>query len=161
MFYQGPVINPAVEANIAVGGRILSDTRRSAEDALSEVIALYYRPRDLAARKRLVDVFFRAEDAYFGRWDPARFAAAGRAMPGELHLTDLFGTAPGPATYLMEPYLNVDARRGYKERLIALLPDLAGLEARCDDGGRLTRIQKAITVTLTVLDSIRAAKKES
>jgi hypothetical protein len=161
MFYQGPVINPGVEANIAVGGRILADTRRTAEDALSEAIALYYRPRDPAAQKKLVDVFLRAEDAYFGRWDPARFAAAGRAMPGELHLTDLFGTAPGPALYLMEPFLNAEGRREYKDRLIAMIRDLAGLEARCDDGGRIARIQKAMTVTLTVLDSIRAAKKES
>ncbi len=82
-------------------------------------------------------------------------------MPGELHLTDLFGTAPGPALYLMEPFLNADGRREYKNRLVALLQDLAGLEVRCDDGGRLARIQKAITVTLTVLDTIRAAKKES
>ena len=58
-------------------------------------------------------------------------------MPGELHLTDLFGTAPGPALYLMEPFLNADGRREYKNRLVALLQDLAGLEARCDDGGRL------------------------
>ena len=71
MFYQGPVINPGVEANIAVGGRTLANTRRSVEDALSEVIALDYRPRDLATQKRLVEVFLRAEDAYFGRSVPA------------------------------------------------------------------------------------------
>jgi hypothetical protein len=46
-------------------------------------------------------------------------------------------------------------------RLITVLQDLAGLDSRCDDGGRLARIQKAITVTLTTLDTIRAAKKES
>jgi hypothetical protein len=160
MFYQGPVINPGVEVNIAVGGRILTDTRRTVEDVLSEVLALYYRPRDPAAQRKLVDVYLRAEDAYFGRWDPARFAAAGRPMPGELHLTDLFGTAPGPATYLMEPFLDAGGRREYKERLIAVLRDLDDLEGRCDDRGRLARIQKAITVTLTLLDTIRAAKKE-
>jgi hypothetical protein len=161
MFYQGPVINPGVEVNIAVGGRILTDLRRPVEDALAEVIALYYRPRNPDAQKTLIEVFLRAEEAYFGRWDPARFAAAGRSMPGELHLTDLFGTAPGPALYLLEPFLDADGRREYKKRLIAVLQDLAGLEGRCDDGGRLARIQKAITVTLTTLDTIRAAKKES
>ena len=161
MFYQGPVINPGVEMNIAVGGRILADPHRAVDDALAEVIAFSYRPRNLAAHKALVELFLRAEDTYFGRWDPARFAAAGRAMPGELHLTDLFGTAPGPAFYLLEPFLDADGRREYKKRLIAVLQDLAGLEGRCDDGGRLSRIQEAITVTLTTLDTIRATKKES
>ena len=73
----------------------------------------------------------------------------------------LAGTAPGPALYLLEPFLDAEGRRAYKKRLIAGLQELAGLEGRCDDGGRLARIQKAITVTLTTLDTIRAAKKES
>ncbi len=115
MFYQGPVINPGVELNIAAAGRILADTRRPVEDVLAEVVTLYYRPRDADARKKLVDLFRRSEDAYFGRWDPARFAAAGRAMPGELLLTDLFGTEPGPARYLLEPFLDADGRRGYRD----------------------------------------------
>jgi len=161
MFYQGPVINPGVEVNIAVGGRILSDTRRAAGDALTEVIELYYRPRNSASHKKLVDVFLRAEDAYFGQWDPKRFAAQGRSMPGELHLTDLFGTSPGPARFLLEPFLNAEGRREYKKLLIAILEDLAGLEGSFEDGGRLARIEKSITVMLTVLDSIRAAKQEA
>ena len=97
-----------------------------------------------------MELFLRAEDAYFGCWDPARFAAAGRAMPGELLLTDLFGTEPGPARYLLEPFLDADGRREYRDHLIAILRDLDGLKSRCDDGGRLARIEKAITVTLTL-----------
>jgi len=161
MFYQGPVINPGVELNIAVGGRILADTRRTVADALEEVIALSYRPRNSAATKKLVGVFLRAEDAYFGAWDPARFQAQGRPMPGELHLTDLFGIAPGPALYLLEPFLDAHGRREYKKRLIEVLQDLQGVADGFDDAGRLARIQKAITVTLTMLDTIRSAKKES
>jgi hypothetical protein len=151
MFYQGPVINPGVELNIAVGGRILGDTRRPVEEILAEVVSLYYRPRDADARKKLVALFLRAEDAYFGRWDPARFAAAGRAMPGELLLSDLFGTEPGPARYLLEPFLDAGGRREYREHLVAILRGLDGLKSRCDDGGRLARMEKAITVTLTML----------
>ena len=161
MFYQGPVINPGVEVNIAVGGRILVDTRRTVEDALAEVIDLYYKPRDPSVRKQLVDVFLHAEDAYFGQWDPKRFATKGRPMPGELHLTNLFGTSPGPASYLLDPLLDAAGRREYMKRLLAILQDLGKLEGRLDDGGRLARIQKSITVTLTVLESIRAAKNEA
>jgi hypothetical protein len=160
MFYQGPVINPGVEVNIAVGGRILADTRRTAADALAEVIALYYRPRDSGATGKLVEVFLRSEEAYFGQWDPARFQAQGRPMPGELHLTDLFGTAPGPALFLLEPYLDAEGRRDYRQRLIAILQDLMSMAGQFDDHGRLAGIQRAITLTLTMLDTIRSARKE-
>jgi hypothetical protein len=161
MFYQGPLINPAVEVNIAVGGRILTDPRRTTEDALVDVIKYYYKPRDALARKELVDLFLHAEDAYFGQWNRESFTAANRTMPGELHLTDLFGTSPGPALYLLEPFLDAAGRREYKKRLLSIVQDLANLEGRCSDDGRQGRILRAITVTLTILDSIRAAKKEN
>ncbi len=160
MFYQGPVINPGVELNIAVGGRLLKDCGRLADDVLGEFVSSYYRPPDADTRKKLVDLFLRAEDAYFGRWDPARFAAAGRVMPGELLLSDLFGTAPGPAKYLLEPCLDADGRREYAKQLVMILQDLDGLKSRCTDGGRLARIEKAVTMTLTMLETIRSAKGE-
>jgi hypothetical protein len=56
MHYQGPVINPGVEINIAFGGRILSDSSRSVEDVLDEVIDTLYRPRDAAARRALCEI---------------------------------------------------------------------------------------------------------
>jgi hypothetical protein len=161
MFYQGPVVNPAVELNIAVGGRILVDPNRSVDDVLAEVIELYYRPRDARTRKTAADIFRRGEGAYFDQWETGRFAAKGRSMPGELHLTDLFGTSPGPATYLLEPFLDGAGRREYKNRLAAILPDLDQMDGHCEDGGRVARIRKSITVTLMVLDSIRAARGES
>ena len=160
MFYQGPVINPGVELNIAFGGRMLVDPQRTVEDALEESIELYYQPRDAAARRDLLDLFLKAEDAYFGQWDPRRFSAAGRSMPGELHLTDLLGTSPGAAHFLMEPFLNSDGRGEYRKRLLIILQNLAGLEGQCGDGGRLARISESITVTLMILESIRAARKE-
>ncbi len=161
MFYQGPVINPGVELNIALGGRMLVAPHRTVEDALEESLELYYQPRNAHARKELVELFLQAEEAYFGQWDPQRFSAQGRSMPGELHLTDLFGTSPGPAHFLMEPFLNSDGRRDYKKGLLGILKNLASLESQCADGGRLGRIQKSITVTLMILESIRAARKES
>ena len=161
MFYQGPVINPAVETNIAVGGRILVDPSRTVADALAEVIDLYYRPRDPTARKQVADVFLHAEYAYFGQWNPKTFAALHRTMPGELRLTDLFGTAPGPATYLLEPFLDAAGRGEYRKQLLSILRDIGELDGKLDDGGRLTRSQKSITVALTMLESIRAAKHEA
>ncbi|MGC8644059.1 MAG: hypothetical protein ACP5XB_29720, partial [Isosphaeraceae bacterium] len=157
MFYQGPVINPAVELNIAVGGRMLTNPSRSVDDALGEVIDLYYKPANADARRKLVDLFLRAEDAYFGRWDSKRFADAGRSMPGELHLTDLFGTSPGPAHYLLEPFLDAAGRREYKKELLDILKDLASLQGNCNDAGRLKRIEQAITVMLMIVETLQAA----
>src|SRR5690349_12073114 len=90
--YHGPVINPGVELNIALGGRMLVDTQRAVEDALEESVELYYQPRNAGRRKRLVELFLHAQEAYFGQWDPQRFTAQCRSMSGELHITDLFGT---------------------------------------------------------------------
>jgi len=160
MFYQGPVVNPGIELNVAVGGRILSDTRRSVEEALAEAIDLYYKPKGPAALKALVDLMLRAEEAYFGQWDPKAFAAQGRPMPGELHLTDLFGSTPGPAHYLLEPFLSAEGRRAYKRQLVALLKDLERLDGQCADDGRLERIRKGMAFTLNLLDTVRCAKGE-
>src|SRR5262249_45999602 len=155
MFYQGPVINPGVEMNIAVGGRTPAHPHPAVGDGLAGGVAASHQPRDSAAAQALVERVLPARGAHSWQWGPPRSAAPRRSMPGELHLTDLFGTAPGPALYLLEPFLDADGRREYKQRLIAVLQDLVGLEGRCDDGGRLARIQKAITVTLTMLDTIR------
>jgi len=38
-----------------------------------------------------------------------------RGIPGELHLTNLFGATPGSASYLMEPFLDTNGRLRYKE----------------------------------------------
>lgn len=61
----------------------------------------------------------------------------------------------------MEPFLNSDGRRNYKKSLVGILKNLASLEGQCADGGRLARIQRSITVTLMILESIQAARKES
>ena len=161
MFYQGPMVNPGVEINTAAAGRMLSDVGRSIEDVLAEVIDLYYRPGSPAARKKLAEIVLRAEDAYFGQWDPKAFASRNVPMPGELHLTGLFDETPGAATYLMEPYLTGDGRRAYQKELAAILRELAALEGSCGDEGRLGRIQKAITSTLVLVDTIRRAKGEA
>lgn len=160
MFYQGPVINPAVELNIAVGGRVLSNPKRGTDEIISEVVDLYYKPSTADARTRLASIFSRAEEAYFGQWDAQRFQAAGRTMPGELHLTNLFGTTPGPAAYLLEPFLDGKGRAEYAKQLAAILGDLESLHGTCQDDGRLRRIVKAVTATLMTVETIQAAGKK-
>ena len=167
LFYQGPVSNPATEVNIAVGGRILSNTSRTPEDALAEVIERYYKPKSAAAHKKLVEIFIRAEDAYCGQWDPKVFEAQRGSNspwagpPGEFYLNEaLYGTSPGPASFLLEPYLNADGRQAYKTGLISILTDLPEIENSFEDDGRLGQIKRAIIVTLNLINTIRFCKGE-
>ncbi len=162
MFYQGPMVNPAVEINTAVGGRLLRNPSRAPEDALAEAVQVYYKPKDPAVHKKLVDVFLRAEEAYFGQWDAKRFRDVHKTPPpGEFKLNDaLFGFSPDPALYLLEPYLTAEGRQAYKKALVAILRELPGLERSFDDGGRIQRIERAISLTLSFINTVRACKGE-
>ncbi len=151
MLYQGPMINPAVEVNTAVAGRLLCDTTRSAEDALAEVIELYYRPKTASAHKKLVDVYNRAEDAFFGSWPEA--AKKNPHRPGEFHLEPLFGTAPQKSIYL-EQCLTAKGRAQYRKGLISVLEALAKLEDQCDDDGRIQRIRTCVISVLIDIENI-------
>ena len=81
--------------------------------------------------------------------------------PGEFKLNDaLFGTSPGPATYLMEPYLDADARLAYKNGLVSILDDLPKIKNNFEDNGRLKRIKRGIMVTLNLINTIHTCKGE-
>jgi hypothetical protein len=168
LFYQGPVVSPSTEVNIAVGGRLLSDTTRNVEDTLAEVIQRYYRPAGPGPHDKLVKLFLRAEEAYCGQWDAQAFLAQRGSNtpwcgpPGEFYLNEaLFGDSPGPPTFLMEPYLSAEGRRRYRTELMSLLRDLASIEGRFDDGGRIQRIRRGMIITLNLIDTIRACKGEA
>ena len=162
MHYQGPVINPGQEMNIAVGGRILADTSKSVDDAVGEVLAAYYKPKSDEALTGLRQVFRQAEEAFFGQWQEEPFRRLhGAPMPGEWIMTNnLFGTAPGPAAYLREPYLDAAGRKAYKAGLCEILKDLPQLAEQCDDDGRIKRIQSGIIVTLTMLATVMLCQGE-
>ncbi len=162
MFYQGPMVNPAVEINTAVGGRMLQNPSRAIEDALAEAVQVYYKPKGPQTQQKLVELFLRAEDAYFGQWDAKRFREVHKtASPGEFKLNDaLFGFSPDPALYLLEPYLTADGRQAYKKGLVAILRELPALESSVDDGGRFKRIERAIGLTISFINTVRACKNE-
>jgi hypothetical protein len=157
LHYQGPMSNPSTEVNVAVGGRILADTRRDVEDVLGEVIDFCYRPRTALTMRRLVDLFLRAEESYFSNWprQEALFRKLYGFVPGEFKLDqNLFGTSPGPATYLKEPMLDAEGRRAYKKGLMSILEELPAIEGLCDDKGRLAKIKRAAIFTLNLINTI-------
>jgi hypothetical protein len=156
MYYQGPVTNPGQEVMMAVGGRILSKPERSADEILDEVLTRYYKPRSAEAMQRLTRVFHVAEDSYFSQWSAEHFSKVwGIPVPGEFKLDQrLFGTSPGPATYLKEPCLDAKGRSEYRAGLSSILSELVKLQGQCDDQGRLANIQRGIIVTLNLLNTI-------
>jgi hypothetical protein len=156
MFYQGPVTNPAQELMIAFGGRMLSKPGRSVDDVLGEVLDRYYRPRNAEAQRRLVQVFRTAEESYFGGWSAALFGKVwGIPVPGEFKLHQgLFGTSPGPASYLKEPMLDANGRKEYRKGLRSILAELPKLQGNCDDEGRVEKIERCAIVALTMLNTV-------
>ena len=167
MYYQGPVMNPSTEVNIAFGGRLMNNAGRNLEEVLAEVLELLYKPKNPAAHRKLVDIFQRAEDVYFGQWNAKRFlehegvpGQQKRPQPGNLRLAPPFGASPGPATYLMDPFLDTEGRRAYKAGLVSLLKDIFNVEQHFSDNGRLGRIKDAIEHTLMTINNIAFSKGE-
>ena len=162
LYYQGPMINPAVEVNSAVAGRIMQDTSRDGREVLEEVIDLYYGPRDESARARLAGVFVGVEDAYFGNWSTARIEAAlGMEVPGELCLGPLFNTAPDPASYLLEPFLVTEGRVALKNALRQAISDATELGHDVRDTERLARVKRCLTLMAQSLTTVMLVKGEA
>ena len=62
--------------------------------------------------------------------DPNSNDDSKRPLPGELHLTSLFGASPNAADYLLDPYLNTQGRLAYKKVLLEILRDLTEKQER-------------------------------
>ena len=162
LYYQGPVNNAGTEAQIAVAGRILSDTSRTVEDALGEVIELYYKPKTSQAQKQLVGIFQRAEESYFGNWPRQAdlFKKLLGRIPGEFVLGPL-GPLPGPATYLKEPMLDAKGRQEYKKGLISILKELPSIEGSCRDGGRIQNIRRSASNAISMINTVAMCLDDS
>lgn len=160
MYYQGPTNNPGVEVNIAFGGRILKDPARELRDVLAETLEDLYRPKSAAALDQLVDVFERAEDAYFDQWVmDDHFDTAIGGPPGEFYMDGLFGKSPGPAAFLSaEHYLNAPGRAKYKEGLDNVLRDFLLIENEFECTERVAALKRSLIVSLTIMNTIIACK---
>jgi len=162
LYYQGPMINPAVEINSACAGRIMGDVTRDPMAVLEEVITTYYRPRQAGGARRLAEVVGNLEEAYFGRWNEQRFKDAhGVEMPGEFCIGTLFNTSPDAALHLGEPYLDADDRASYRQALKQGLDDVAALAGEFDDEGRLDRMSRCLAMTHHLLATLMMGRGEA
>jgi hypothetical protein len=156
------MVNPAVEVNSAIAGRVMRDVARKPVSVLEEVIEHCYRPRKADAARALASVFTEAEEAYFGQWREAPFKEQHKLeMPGEFTLGVLFGTQPDPAAFLLEPFLDAKGRAACKAGLRSALGHLEALDGRFDDGGRIERMARCMTVMLHLLTTVMLAKGEA
>ena len=162
LYYQGPMINPAVEVTSAVAGRVMCDPSREAEEVLEEVIERYYKPRSADARRKLAESYLTLEEAYFGQWREERFKEQHKLeMPGEFCLGGLFGTSPDPAGYLLEPFLDVAGRAAMRAGLRTALAELGAIRGDFHDEGRLERLVQSSTIMTHILTTIMLVKGEA
>ena len=163
MFYQGPITNPSVEINIAVGGKLMCDAGRDIDDVLRQAIVERYKPRSDATLTKLVDVFAKCEAAYFSHWNEERIAAHDKVPPpGELHLTSLFGDSPGGPTYLSEPFLDAAGRKAYRAALLSAYDAAISCRADCDDtSGRLDRVCQCLVNAIADIETLALGKGET
>ncbi len=161
LYYQGPMLNPAVEINSACVGRMMCDVSRDPRAVLAEVIETYYRPRATGAAERLAEVYESLEEAYFGQWVAERFRDAhGYEMPGQFIVGTLVNTSPDAALHLAEPYLDAAGRASYRQALRTALADLAALEGEFDDDGRLARMARCLAMTHHLLATLMLGRGE-
>jgi hypothetical protein len=60
----------------------------------------------------------------------------------------------------VEPYLDREGRRAYKQGLVAILQNLLAIERGFNDDGRIGRIKRGIQETLVDINTIAMAKNE-
>jgi len=158
--YLGPVINPGVEVNIAVCGRRLGDVDRDGREILGEVVESLYRPADSVVLERLVEIFLRAECAYFDHWTPAPRPPSDRI--GEIHLKPLAGETLGPVSYLSDNcwggvLMDAAGRAAYRRQVLDILDEIPTIRGKLDDGGRLGRIDTCLRNVLADIESFESA----
>lgn len=157
----GPAINPAVEVNIAFGGKKLANVTRNNREILLEVIDQLYQPKKSATAEKITNIFEEAEEAFFRAMDEVY--KNNETPLGEIHLTYLFGTEEGPCVYLKDTQVPTEhewylvktmtqmERQKYTRTLRQLDKEVDLLTSKVVQKDRLERIQTCIRNVLTDL----------
>lgn len=157
-YNAGPIINPAIEVNIAFGGRKLNDVTRDSREILLEVIAELYQPKNYATTLALTIFFETAENVFFNVINEA----------GEIHLTYLFGGEICIPTYLTNSHIptehqwyltkpiTIKNKTIYKKSLKKLYKTINELESNIGNQLRLNRIK---TCLKNILKDIQHSNK--
>ena len=163
--------------NVFCNGRLATEVSREPAEVLAEGIELLYRPKAETDNSRLRDIFLGAEQAFFEAWSPRRNWSLPapytdgieplfewskehpeRAVPGELFLEPLLGSAPGFPSYLAV-HLNRAGRGSYRAAMRELQRAASGLGGGYRDGGRIKRLRFCLGNVLRDLDAVDAVKE--
>jgi hypothetical protein len=167
LYYQGPVTNPGAEVNIAFGGKIMSNVDRNVTDVLAEVLEDLYQPKTPRTRKKLVETFQLAEDAYFNNLDYDADGVHLKGLPaypgpGELHIGFGIGLASSVSAvpvYLLEPNLDDKGRAAYAKGLEACLSNICEIEDKVAATQRMQRLKSSIYHALDDVINIAYARE--
>jgi hypothetical protein len=133
--------NPGDEVTLQHSAALLRDPRQDSEVALRSVLADLYQPRDNAALDHLVELFLRADRAYFSR---------AHTLPGggTLSLEPLVNDRVGPPVYLTE-HLDHEGLRAYERDLHALLAQCPSIAAQVGRPGKISLVAACLQGALT------------
>jgi hypothetical protein len=159
-FNLGPIVNPAVEVNVAFGGRKLMDVNQNNRQILLTIIEQLYKPQNQSACLSLANCFEQAEDAFFTGMAEV-YSPSGLPL-SEIHLTYLFGHEPKIPIYLTngvvakdhEWYLTkpmtLKGRLTYMTKLRDILQQLEQIEPYIEEKNRLKRIKICLNNIMNV-----------
>jgi hypothetical protein len=170
-YYMGPIINPSTKFNIYFGGLAMSNISLEFNKILSEVIDKLYGPKNTSACKNLMEIFVRAENAYFGNWNPSmnifsikkEFLGGlfefyewskenyHRIKSGELFLEPLVNNKVELPLYLLIN-MNKTGRMKYRKKLDEILKDLAKIGNNFKDNRKIDIIRICIENVIKELD---------
>ena len=117
-FFYHILANPSNELTFHVAGRALANPEAPLDRLMADAVDELYRPKDSAARNRLVRFFLEAETAY------CQYLARGYC--GTISLEPLVSDKPGPPVYVRER-LDSKQRVAYARALVELENDWARL----------------------------------
>jgi hypothetical protein len=146
-----------VAYNVRINTKTADYIKQHWPDKIVYVITINWIPAGTHfSDQELARVFDQGHTGYFSQWSDDLFRKVWViGKPGEFKLDQhLFGTSPGPATFLKEPCLDAQGRKEYRKGLAAILTELPKLEGQCDDGGRLANIERSVIVTLNLLNTV-------
>jgi hypothetical protein len=135
--------NPGDELTFWVAGKTLSDPATAWQEHLADCVEELYGATQASLRDGLVEVFVKAEDAYF------------RHLPtntcGTISLEPLVSSRPGPAAYLRDR-LNTQQRAQYARELRTLEAEARKISLALPQNTRMRKVVRCLKNVLIDLD---------
>lgn len=157
--FMGATINPGVEMTILCSGKLMQNPKRNIKSIIRESVNELYEPKNRKTGEKLVDIFIRAELAYF---ENVNQLYMDKNFLGEIFLEWVLGTVPGTPYYLHERndlgenVMSLQGMVAYRDALKEILPQLDALE---NEVGRPEKIQRIKTCIENVITDVASVER--